>query len=69
MTAGELRGLFERVKGGNRLVEADHEFLNKYFGSDWRQNGPGEARVKTLPSHYWRRGRARSTRSKTVRSR
>ena len=41
MTAGELRGLFERVKGGNRLVEADHEFLNKYFGSDWRQIIPG----------------------------
>ena len=40
-TAGELRGLFERVKQGNRLVRADHEFLNKYFGSDWRRMIPG----------------------------
>jgi hypothetical protein len=40
-TAGELRGLFERVKAGNKLAQADFDFLNKHFGSDWRVLIPG----------------------------
>jgi hypothetical protein len=41
LTAGELRGLFERVTQGNRLVQTDYDFLNKYFNSDWRKLIPG----------------------------
>lgn len=41
MTAGELKGLFERVKQGNKLTQADLEFLDKHFGADWGQMIPG----------------------------
>jgi hypothetical protein len=41
MTAGELRGLFERVKQGNKLAKVDLEFLDKHFGTDWGQMIPG----------------------------
>jgi hypothetical protein len=41
MTAGELKGLFERVKQGNKLAQADLEFLDKHFGTDWGKLIPG----------------------------
>lgn len=41
MTAGELKGLFERVKQGNKLSQVDLEFLDKHFGTDWGTLIPG----------------------------